>query len=491
MASRSPVTRASWTGTPKSPADVLAAVAALAIGLYITVETLPLRILSAPITVLFLVAVVPAVVCGALAADRARPLKQLDWRLVGGAAFAVLVGAAALTAWATMGHRLLSPTRLGVVLAAAGSAGAGLAWGRLIGRRLRVSEILALEVLAAMALADAIVIRTPAVTDLLIYLKAGEHFLHGQPVYITAPLPVDPALHQDLPFLYPPPTLPLFAALAVLPQSVAIALFLGLSLVAGVAALRWLGLGWRTLWVALAWPPFFHGLTSGNVVIPTFLIVGIGPAVASVLTIGSIFKLQAGVPALWLVQERRWRSLAIGIVALVLLALVTLPIVGLDSWRAWIGGLEAFQRSNRDMLGRALPRYVPDPAYIAIAALAVLAALTRRGRLGLAALFAASAIASPSLYDHGFLAALPAMLLLDGTLLWVGLGLTSVLTGWGWWPMLLLAFAAPFVPVLRRRTARPDDLHLLGAERGPWPAASNPSGMGATLSPEPGRPSPS
>jgi hypothetical protein len=102
-------------------------------------------------------------------------------------------------------------------------------------------------------------------------------------------------------------------------------------------------------------------------------------------------------------------------------------------------------------------------------------ALRSRGLEGLARLGLVTAVASPSLYAHGLIVALPAFLSLRSVWFWTALAITSVAPGIAWWAAILLAVAAWIVPALRRDSAaRPleDVLHPLPAGALPWPTAS-------------------
>ena len=101
------------------------------------------------------------------------------------------------------------------------------------------------------------------------------------------------------------------------------------------------------------------------------------------------------------------------LLALLLLVLATLPLVGIDLWRDWLNGLSAYQESQQylnGLYGVGLGRYLPMWAFLAIAALTLVAALWVRGREGLARLGLASVVASPSLWSHGFVFGIPSFL---------------------------------------------------------------------------------
>jgi hypothetical protein len=132
------------------------------------------------------------------------------------------------------------------------------------------------------------------------------------------------------------------------------------------------------------------------------------------------------------------------------------------------------------LYGFGLPRFVPLWAFVALAAAAVLAALRVTGREGLARLGTATIVASPSLWGHGLLLAVPSMLDLRALWLWLAIGITSAPDGLQWWWAIGLIAASWFVPGLRRPaaatagTAEGDTdglLHPLAAGLGPWPEA--------------------
>ena len=133
-----------------------------------------------------------------------------------------------------------------------------------------------------------------------------------------------------------------------------------------------------------------------------------------------------------------------------------LPLTGLDRWREWIGALAAFRASQAvfpGLYGLALPGFLPYPAYLALAIVAVGFALRSRPFSGLRRFGVAGVVASPSLYPHGFTLALPALLDLETFWFWVTLALTSTVLGGGWWAAIALVAASWFVPGMRRGTS--------------------------------------
>jgi hypothetical protein len=341
----------------------------------------------------------------------------------------------------------------------------------LVARRLRPAapslrpvEAAAILALTAMVLTDLTMTYQP-LRDLGIYLRAGQHYLAGTPVYLQAPMTERPADLTNYPFLYPPLTLPVFGLLSLLPVSMAQALWLGCSLCLALLAFRILGLPPRWLPFVALWPPLFQGLWVGNVAVPALALFALGPWLGAGLVAGAVFKSYTGIAALWLVRERRWSQLSSGVAAIAVLALLTLPIVGVSAWQAWIEGLRLYQISQENvpvLYGFGLPRFVPLWVFVALAAAAVLAALRATGREGLARLGTATIVASPSLWGHGLLMAVPSMLNLRALWLWLAIGITSAPDGLQWWCAIALIVASWFVPGLRRPAA---------AGGGPWPQA--------------------
>ena len=342
--------------------------------------------------------------------------------------------------------------------------------------RLRPVEALAILAVVTMAVTDLATIWQP-MRDLGIYLLAGQHYLHGGQVYLSSALTVGPDDPKNLPFLYPPLTLPFFGALSVLPERLAQVVWLVGSVGLGMLALRWIGLPWRWAALALGWPPFFIGLWVGNIAVPALALFAMGPAIGSGLVLGAIFKSYTGISALWLMRERRWVDVLVGVAALAILVLATLPLTGLDLWPKWIASLGFYQASQPNLpglYGFGLPRYVPYPVYFVAAAVAVIAALMVRGREGLARFGTATIVASPSLFGHGLLVAVPSLLSLRSPWLWLAVGLVSTPQGPQWLLAIGVIVLSWVVPAMRRdpKSATAEEpLHPLGANGEIWPAA--------------------
>ena len=367
----------------------------------------------------------------------------------------------------------------GVWLAA---AAASLAVASLLAARLRPSkpwlrpvEALAILAVVAMVLSDVTMAWQP-LRDLGIYLDAGEHFRDGSAVYMQAPLTVQPVDRTNDPFLYPPVTLPFFGALSVLPLELVRALWVGGSLGLGLLALRLIGLPHRWLVAAPLWPPLFQGLWVGNVAVPALALYAIGPWVGAGLLLGAVFKPYTSLAALWLVGARRWLQIAAGVGAMLLLTAATVPLTGLSLWTDWLSALDAYQTSQQTLLafyGFGLPRFVPFALYAALAVAAVVVALRARGTESLARLGTATVVASPSLFGHGLLMAVPSMLALRSPWLWLAIGFLSTPDGLQWWLAVVVVAASWALPAMRRATASgraaPEPLHPLRATQSPWP----------------------
>ena len=331
------------------------------------------------------------------------------------------------------------------------------------------APFLALEAAVACVLTDIAVFAGEPGRDFLIYLHAGTAFLHGAAPYIAAPLHGYPANPGDLPFLYPPPTLPLAALLALPPRWLAESAWIIGSAGAVLFALRRFGLPWPWALAALVWPPVFQGLYVGNVAEPAAVLFALGPSVGWTLVLGPMLKPQDAVPALWLLRARRGRALATGIGVLLAWTALTLPLTGVGAWGRWVGALIAYRDSQRflpGLYGFSLSHVLPYGVFVAVGIVAVILALRVSGTRGLAALGLVSAIVSPVLWAHGFVVTAPALLALDAPLLWTAVGLTSLLNGPGWQVVMLLG-ALPFASALVRRS-RASDWHPLGRAATAW-----------------------
>jgi Glycosyltransferase family 87 len=339
--------------------------------------------------------------------------------------------------------------------------------------------------------------------DAGLYLTAGRTFLDGHPVYITAPLTSIPADWTQLPYLYPPFTLPVFGALAALPHWLGLGILELACFASVIAGLRLLGVGWRFVPVLALWPPLAIGVQVGNVACLGFLVLAAAWRYQWSVPLGGVFKAQTGILSLWLLRERKWRALAIGALAVVALVLVTLPLTGVQAYLDWLHALAYFQASLAQYpssMGLALQRLLDPITAIVLTVGAVVVALLGRRRDGLARSAVAAVVASPTLYMHGLALFLPAILFLDAASFWVVLALMP----WGTaaWRGIVIAVVALALGLTRARLAVPADgpepageaaspatlfdeaAHPLGRRVEPWPDPGDPGG---DIVPEPVR----
>jgi hypothetical protein len=343
-------------------------------------------------------------------------------------------------------------------------------------RRIEAVTAIAVGALVAMALTDVSYLASQNLRDLHLYLNAGERFAAGEAVYLERVLTARPEDLTQYPYLYPPPTLPVFAALAAVPRPIVDATWVVGGVSAALTTLRLFGLSWRWSIAFLLWPPVFQGLQVGNVSVPMALLFAAGPWLGAGLVVAAVFKLYSGATGLWLVRERRLRPLVIGAALLAAWTLATLPLTGIDRWAEWARGLSLFQQSQPllpdSLYGFGLPHFMPSALALVVGGLLVLAALAARGLDGLARLGLATTAVAPSLYAHGLIVALPAFLVLHPLAFWSAIAITSVAPGIGWWGAIVLGIAGWFVPPLRRGDAAADGpVHPLGGASGPWPDA--------------------
>jgi len=326
--------------------------------------------------------------------------------------------------------------------------------------------VLAVEVVALWVLLDVLVLRDGiGLYDFQTYLGSAARFAAGDNPYLTAPLTELDADPASAGFLSAPILLPFFALLAALPYPVAGTMWVLLLLASAAGALRLLGMPWRWAALFLAYPPLFP--ESGNVANIILLLLCLGPVAGGALLVGTVFKVQAGIPALWLVRERRWGDLLLGLLLLLAVGLVTLPLVGLNAWSEYVVGLQMRTQSQENLpilYGLSLAQWMPWGAFIGLSVTAIAAALVLPGRRGLSGLGLATIVASPSLWAHGFAAAIPAILFLDAPLLWLALGI-GTLGPWFW----VLPVAGAYAIWRARVASVPRDaLHPLYGRNGPW-----------------------
>jgi hypothetical protein len=365
------------------------------------------------------------------------------------------------------------PFWLAWIVATAIAAAALLAWSRAARPawkpRLASPEMLLLAgIVASWVIYDILFWQQPNnLYDLNVYLGSAARWLDGGQPYMTAAVSSWPSGPQNDFFLYPPPLLPIFGLLSRLPDMPVALGFTAAMVACAYKAYRCLGLSRAYSLALLTFPPVMIGFESGNIASLTFLLFAVAVKSGGTLLVDGLFKVQTGIPALWLIRERRWRGVLAGAAVVLAIVLVTLPIVGLDSWRAWWDGLgyrAASQAEVPALYGFSYAKLLPGGVYSALCVAFLGLALIFRGRPGLAALGLASIFASPALWPHGFVFALPAVLMLES-----GAGVWLILGAGAFGPNMWLLFMAGWVAVLGARRMPAGRIHPLVGRDGPWP----------------------
>jgi len=331
-----------------------------------------------------------------------------------------------------------------------------------------VAPARALEIVAAAVaiVGGVIVLLThPVMVDLEIPLRAVERWVHGGEPYLASSFSASEG--YGLPFLYPPPVLPLLAPLLALPRGVVVAAWLVATGGAAIFLARRLGVPWRAVPIALCWLPFAEGLVGGNaqvLLVAAFVAVFFDPPAGPwrptprdprdggrPAAVDGI--LAAVTPALKLTQPHAWAALLrrrplaalLGLIVAAAVALATLPLVGVGTWQAWIAQLGRAADPAWELRGSSLVQLLPgllSPAATGLTVVLVMLVPTRR--LGAVAGLLL-VLGAPSLRSYGVLFLLPAMLAVrrDVALVAVILIGTGVMPGvWAGILLVSLAFAA-------------------------------------------------
>jgi Glycosyltransferase family 87 len=320
---------------------------------------------------------------------------------------------------------------------------------------------------AAVAVVGGVVVLLthPFMVDLEIPLRAAERWVHGGEPYLASAFTAPEG--YGLPFLYPPPVLPLLAPLLALPRVVVDAAWLAASLGAAIFAARRLGVPWSAVPIVLCWVPFSEGLMGGNAqvfLLAAFVAVFFDPPAGAwrpaprdprdrgrpAIADG---VLAAVTPALKLTQPHAWAALLrrrpvaalLGLTVMVAIAAATLPLVGVGAWQAWIAHLGRAADPAWALRGSSLVQVLPGLlAPVATGLTVLLVMFVPTGRLGAAAGLLL-VLGAPSLRSYGALFLVPAMLAVrrDVALVAVILVGTGVMAGmWAGILLVTLAFAA-------------------------------------------------
>jgi hypothetical protein len=327
----------------------------------------------------------------------------------------------------------------------------------------RTLEILA--VVVAVVGGIVVLLTHPLMVDLEIPLRAAERWVHGGEPYLASAFTAPEG--YGLPFLYPPPVLPLLAALLALPRAMVEIAWLAATLGASIFVVRRLGVPWRAVPIVLCWVPFAEGLVGGNaqvLLVAAFAAVffdrpagpwrpaprdprdGGRPAVIEGVLAAVTPALKLTQPHAWaaLLRRRPWAAL-LGLAVAGGAALATLPLVGVGAWQAWIAQLGRAADPAWALRGSSLVELLPgllSPVATGLTVLLVMLVPTRR--LGAAAGLLL-VLGTPSLRSYGALFMLPAMLGVrrDVALVAAILVGTGVMAGmWAGILLVTLAFAA-------------------------------------------------
>src|SRR5690349_597269 len=228
----------------------------------------------------------------------------------------------------------------------------------------------------------------PIGVDLDIPLNAASRWLAGGDPYPASAFSAPSG--TGLPFLYPPFVLPLIAPLTALPRAI---VFAGWSiLLVGMAYLsaRRLGFGALVGAAILLWPPYLEALLGGNVQILLFAAyVGLmhhrdgsqldpadreRPAAVDGLLGAFVGALKVSQLQAWVyVLRRRPAAAAIGAGVFALIALVTLPLVGIQTWFDWLSQAGRSGDPSWVYIGAPLSIFFGQPVAIALTVVSVLA----------------------------------------------------------------------------------------------------------------------
>jgi hypothetical protein len=289
----------------------------------------------------------------------------------------------------------------------------------------------------------------PAGVDFEIMMRAGAHWSSGAPVYPASAMLVQSG--PDLPYLYPPFLLPFLAPIASLPRDVITGGWLTLSVLVATWTCRRLAIPWLAVPFVLAWPPFAEGLITGNIQIICFAAFAAlfyepvsggaagRPLVAARDTMNGllaafigVFKVAQILPVLYLAR-RRFIAAAMGVLAVVILALVVLPLSGTAVYWDWLAQLQRAANPAWNVGGVALGRLIGIPD-LAMAGFGIVLALAARGRDSAAWLGIALIIATPSVHGYTFLFLLPGLLVLRRDLaILIATLFLGVYHGFAWW----------------------------------------------------------
>jgi len=392
----------------------------------------------------------------------------------------IILALAAAVAWYLLSRRVIGGVERPAALWASAIVAGAVGVGGLVRWRVPATSaaawLLPVQVLAAwIALRSYLLSTDLRLYDFRVYLAGGRRFVEGEWPYLLGPLERLPPTAADDVFLYPPPLLPMFGWLSQVEWPLQTQLWIAVIVIAAIAAFRLLGVSWPYVAALLLFPPLVKGVESGNVANVVFLLFAAGALVPALLPVGMLFKPQFAIPSLWLLRERRWGSTALSALLLAAAVGATMPFVGAELWFGWFEGLrhrEASQHAFPLLYGWSLAQYLPVAAFAVMALAATAMPLLMRGRRALAGLGLATIIASPTLWPHGFIFALPALFALPSAWIWVALGVAD---GPWMWVVVVFGYLGLFVGRWGTERRITDPTHPLVATSGVWSSAEPPN----------------
>lgn len=293
----------------------------------------------------------------------------------------------------------------------------------------------------------------PVAIDLIIPLKAAERWLSGGVVYVAGGFTNPEVLP---PFLYPPFVLPLLAPLTVLPELAVRLAWFSAAAVAAVLACRRLAIPWVLVPGVLLWAPMVGGIWGGNLQIflfAAFVTVfwrrpdryDLRPSPRNLDRASEIDSrltfLAAAVGAVKFTQGHAWlalagrapRAAALGLIPWAILVLLTLPLVGIGLYGAWLEQLSRASNPAWPAMGVSLLAYLPSPLFAALTVGSVVVALRLRGPDSGAWLGMVVFLVAPNMHNFSGLMLLPALLRIRREFALLAAILTSSYTAQGWW----------------------------------------------------------
>lgn len=300
--------------------------------------------------------------------------------------------------------------------------------------------------------------------DLVIPVQAASRWLAGGRAYVPEAFANGPG--YDLPFLYPPYVLPLFAPLTAVPPQLVQATWFAASLAVAVATCRALGVKATWIPLLLVWPPFAECLIAGNVQIAIFgafvLLLNGGthgradalpgsprPALVRGLLGAATAFLKVSQPHV-IVFQSRWdrRAAIVAVLAIASLVVATLPLTGTAIWMDWLDQLRLASDPGWVMGGPTLGQHLPSPlgTLIVLACLAAVLAVPRAHAAAWVGVLLV--LGSPALHTYYLLFLLPAMLRIRREIALVAALLVTTYTEPGWW--LAIALVAGALALSRR-----------------------------------------